>query len=113
MKRKQTVNATVPKVAKADTRQFVRVEFTRAVVNIRPGESRHPWHWCIIVQDGHVYAISTGHNTLAKAMCDFVLNGLKRVLEAETRLAGLYCGPHERPYDLAVMNPIAVDGRPG
>ena len=92
-------------VAKADSRQFVRIEFARSLVNIRPGEARHPWHWCIIVQDGHLYAISSGHNTLADAVRDFVLTGAEKALEAETRLAGIYAGPHERPYDLAVLNP--------
>ena len=95
-------------VAKADSRQFVRIEFARSLVNIRPGESRHPWHWCIIVQDGHLYAISSGHNTLAEAVRDFVMAGAEKTREAEIRLAGMYAGPHERPYDLAVVNPENV-----
>ena len=92
-------------VAKADSRQFVRIEFARSIVNIRPGESRHPWHWCILVQDGHVYAISSGHNTLADAVSDFVLTGIEKVWDAEAHLAGSYAGPNEQPYDLAIVNP--------
>lgn len=94
-------------VAKADTRQFVRIEFTRSLVNIKPSEARHPWHWCILVQDGHMYAISSGFHTLADALRDFIMNGAEMALEAEVRLAKSYCGPHEKPYDLAVRNPPA------
>jgi len=98
-------------VAKADSRQFVRIEFARSLVNIRPGEARHPWHWCIIVQDGHLYAISTGHNTLADAVRDFVMTGAEKALEAEAHLAGMYAGPHETPYDVAVVNPENTAGQ--
>jgi hypothetical protein len=82
-------------------------------VNIRPGESRHPWHWCIIVQDGHLYAISSGHNTLADAVRDFVMTGAEKALEAEIRLAEMYASPHEHPYNLSVVNTAnaPADGR--
>jgi len=97
--------ATSRTVAKADSRQFVRIEFARSIVNISPGEARHPWYWCILVQDGHVYAISPGSNTLAEAVEDFLRNGVEMVEEAEARLAGMYTGPYELPYDVAVVNP--------
>lgn len=93
--------------ARADMRQFVRIEFTRSLVNIKPSEARHPWHWCILVQDGHMYAISSGCDTLAAAIYDFTMNGAHLALQAEARLAESYCGPHEKPYDLAVRNPPA------
>ncbi len=97
-------NPTKP-TAQADMRQFVRIEFARSLVNIRPGEARHPWYWCIIIQDGHIYAISSGFDTLADAIKDLIFNGAEKALEAETRLAESYCGPHQRPYALSVVNP--------
>ena len=92
-------------VATADSRQFVRVEFARALGSIKAGQPRHPWHWCLIIQDGHIYAISDSFATMEEAVADFGEQGIKRVVEAEALLASMYCGPHERPYDVAVVNP--------
>lgn len=96
-------NHTKP-TAQADMRHFVHVEFSRSLVNIKPGEARHPWHWCIIVQNGHIYANSNGFHTLADAIKDLIFNGAEKALEAEVRLAESYCGPHQSPYDLSVTN---------
>jgi len=94
-------------VAKLDSRQFVKVEFVRSLMNIRAGESRHPWHWCVSLQGGHLYDISSsGHKTLVEAVRDFALTGSEKVLEVETLLAGMYAGQHERPYDMNVVNPV-------
>jgi hypothetical protein len=95
--------------AKPDIRQFVKVEFARSLASIVPGEPRHAWHWCIIVQDGHLYTISTGWPTLAEAVQDFATRGTAQVAEVETRLAEIYAGPHEEPYDVAIVNQERVE----
>jgi hypothetical protein len=90
--------------AKADMRQFVRVEFARSLASIKAGAPRHPWHWCLLVQNGHIYAISTGFDTLAEAAADFAASGVQKAAEAEAVLAEMYRGPHDQPYDVAMVN---------
>lgn len=95
-------------MSKGDQRQFVRVEFARSLISIRPGEPAHPWHWCLIVQDGHVYAIGGHCATIAEALADFAEKGQPMLHDAERRLAEMYCEPGGEPYDLAQVNPKRV-----
>jgi len=88
-----------------NSNQFVRVEFARAICSIKPGVPRHPWHWCVTVQNGHMLAISTGHSTLESAVRDFLGIGVEQVLRAENELADMYAENGER-YDVAMVNPI-------
>ncbi len=70
--------------------QFARVEFARGS-SIAPGP-RHPWHWVITIQLGHVYMISDSFTTLAECVDDFRANGLEEVAKIEAELRELYGG---------------------
>lgn len=84
--------------------QFVRVEFTRSICDIRPGQPRHAWHWCILVQGWHLRTISGSFASLAEAVADFEARGVQAVAEVEAQLAALYCKPTETPYDVGMVN---------
>lgn len=91
-------------MTKPNIEQFVHVEFARAICNMRPRESKHPWHWFVIVQRGHIYACSNGHATLNEAIIDFSEHGVKLVEDAEKHMAALYADTKEQPYDVCTKN---------
>lgn len=92
----------------AHPHQFASVQFGRGS-SIRPGKPRHPWHWCIMIQRGHITHISTGWATLGEAEQDFRENGVAMVDKIERELAAMYslnrAGGETEHYDLNVVNP--------
>lgn len=90
-------------MSKPNPQQMVNVQFARGS-SIQAGKARHPWHWCILIQDGHLYEISAAFDTLGEAVADFEARGLDSVADIEKRLAEMYSHPKSRPYDLGVIN---------
>ena len=91
-------------MAQAHPGHFVNVQFARGS-SIEHGKPRHPWHWCILIQQGHVYHISTGWTTLGEAEADFRENGVAMVEKAEQSLKECYSHSPGEPYDVNIVNP--------
>jgi len=79
------------------------VEFARGT-SIKKNEPRHPWHWVIVIQNGHVFAISASFRTLHQAVEDFAVYGVEKLTAIEQELAKIYSHPNKKPYDLDVYN---------
>ncbi len=82
----------------------VNVQFARGST-IKPDKARHPWHWCVLIQLGHIYHISRSFDTLTEAAEDFRLNGPALVADIEAELARNYSAPRCKPYDIDGINP--------
>lgn len=86
-----------------DSRQFVRVEFCRGG-SIAPGEPRHPWHWAILIQRGHIWKTSDSFGTFAECLADFEAIGAAEVPIIEKEMQEAYRG-----VDLSARNETKPD----
>jgi hypothetical protein len=67
-----------------------RVTFSRSSC----ADGTHPWHWYIVIQGGHFYAMSEeGKSTLTESIEDFEKNGRLKFEAAQRLMATLPVHP--------------------
>lgn len=90
----------------AHYKQLVRIEFVRGT-SIKENSPRHPWHWAIIIQGGHVYSTSDSFETLQECMSDFTISfGYQKLSDLEDSMSRMYTENYqEGPYNINQRNP--------